>query len=100
MPRSCAAPARTRQGVTTHVPRECARQGRTDGLGRSFGAAGALPVSIPAALRTSGCSTTITNRDPTGECFPTVVGQSLEKEQTEMPRAFAGKPYRAHVITH
>lgn len=47
---------------------------------------------VAATLGVNGCSTTIPNRDPTGERFPAVVGQSLEKERTEMPGAFAGRP--------
>lgn len=41
---------------------------------------------------TRGCAPKFDNRNPTGETFPTVVGQSLEKETTEMPAAFAGEP--------
>lgn len=47
---------------------------------------------VAATLAANGCSTTIPSRDPTGERFPAVVGQSLEKERTEMPGAFAGRP--------
>lgn len=32
------------------------------------------------------------NRDPIGEIFPTVVGQSLEAVRTEIPADFAGTP--------
>jgi hypothetical protein len=44
------------------------------------------------ALLVNGCSTTIANRNPTGEMLPTVVGQSLEKDRTELPKALAGRP--------
>ena len=32
------------------------------------------------------------NRDPTGERFPAVVGQTLEKKAAVLPEAFAGSP--------
>lgn len=47
---------------------------------------------VGSVLAANGCSSTIPSRDPTGERFPAVVGQSLEKERTEMPSAFAGRP--------
>lgn len=37
-----------------------------------------------------GCSTTYTNRDPVGEVFPTVSGESLEKIEIDMPQYFNG----------
>lgn len=37
-----------------------------------------------------GCSTTYTNRNPVGEMFPTVSGESLEKIEVEMPQYFNG----------
>ncbi|MFG0243580.1 MAG: hypothetical protein ACF8R9_12410 [Phycisphaerales bacterium JB054] len=47
---------------------------------------------VGSVLGANGCSCTIPSRDPTGERIPAVVGQSLEKERTEMPAAFAGRP--------
>jgi hypothetical protein len=37
-----------------------------------------------------GCSTTYINRNPVGEMFPTVSGESLEKVEVEMPKYFEG----------
>lgn len=37
-----------------------------------------------------GCSTTYTNRNPIGEIFPTVSGESLDKVEIEMPKYFNG----------
>jgi len=39
----------------------------------------------------SGCSTTYSNKDITGKIFPEVTGQSLEKEQVNIPKDFNGK---------
>jgi len=40
-----------------------------------------------------GCSSSsITNRDPVGEAFPTVQGESLDREAIELPTALAGEP--------
>jgi hypothetical protein len=39
-----------------------------------------------------GCSNTIPNRDPTGEPFPAVVGESLEEERIALPGDLAGEP--------
>ena len=47
---------------------------------------------LPAMLLLEGCSSTLVNRDPTGERFPAVAGQSLEEERVELPADFAGGP--------
>lgn len=39
-----------------------------------------------------GCSSSIENRDPTGERFPVVVGQSLEEETVTLPADLEGRP--------
>ena len=39
----------------------------------------------------AGCSNPIPNRDPTGEIFPTVVGESLREERVELPADLAGQ---------
>ena len=39
----------------------------------------------------SGCASTYPNQDPTGQQFPTVSGQSLEKEDINMPAYFSGR---------
>ncbi len=49
-------------------------------------------VAIPALLITNGCSSTIANRNPTGERFPSVRGESLERVATELPESLAGEP--------
>jgi hypothetical protein len=54
-----------------------------------------LAVGIAAVTlvsMTSGCTKTLANRNPIGEAFPSVRGQSLEKERIEIPAAFAGGP--------
>ena len=51
-----------------------------------------LAACLPALLLLQGCSSTEPNRDPTGEVFPAVVGESLERERVELPAAFAGEP--------
>lgn len=45
-----------------------------------------------AFVLVSGCSSALPNRDPTGDVFPPVVGESLEKERVELPAALAGQP--------
>lgn len=45
---------------------------------------------VVIALLSVGCSTTYTNRNPVGEIFPTVSGESLEKIEIEMPKYFNG----------
>jgi len=56
----------------------------------------AIFVAILAAgavgLTLNGCSTTYENRNPSGERFPTVTGQSLEKEPLTLPDDLAGEP--------
>lgn len=37
-----------------------------------------------------GCATTYTNRDPVGEMFPNISGESLEKNEIKMPEYFKG----------
>ena len=49
-------------------------------------------LTIPAVAMISGCATSVLNRDPTGELFPAVYGQSLEKERIEIPASLAGGP--------
>jgi hypothetical protein len=43
-------------------------------------------------LMAAGCSDPIPNRDPTGETFPTVRGESLAEEGVTLPDAYAGEP--------
>lgn len=53
---------------------------------------GAALLLLPVALVAPGCSSTYPNRNPQGEAFPPVVGESLEEVRTELPSAFAGAP--------
>lgn len=41
---------------------------------------------------TAGCSRALPNRDPTGDLFPSVIGESLEEERIELPGALADEP--------
>jgi len=52
----------------------------------------AAVLTATAVLTSTGCAATHENRNPTGEAFPVVEGQSLEKEAIELPSAFAGEP--------
>lgn len=47
-------------------------------------------LSFGFLLFLTGCNTPYPNRDPVGESFPTVSGQSLNKESRELPRHFSG----------
>lgn len=56
--------------------------------GRAF----ALLCTVTALVVSAGCTSSLPNRDPTGESFPAVSGQSLEEETIELPAALAGEP--------
>lgn len=43
-------------------------------------------------LATASCRSSTPRRDPLGETFPAVVGQSLDGARVEIPGAFRGKP--------
>lgn len=45
-----------------------------------------------AVLGMIGCSSTQPRRDPTGEVFPSVTGESLDGQKVKLPEAFAGRP--------
>jgi hypothetical protein len=49
-------------------------------------------ATVPVVAANGGCATTFANRDPSGEAFPSVRGQSLETERIEIPAAFTGGP--------
>jgi hypothetical protein len=53
--------------------------------------AGGLAAGV-FALAAASCRSTWEHRDPTGEKFPDVVGESLAQERVELPGAFRGKP--------
>ena len=40
----------------------------------------------------AGCSNPVPNRNPIGENFPSVVGESLEEQRVELPEDLAGAP--------
>ena len=50
----------------------------------------AIVAGVAASL--GGCSSTIENRDPSGEPFPSVEATSLAGETVEIPEDFAGAP--------
>lgn len=45
---------------------------------------------IILAFMSFGCATTYTNRNPVGEMFPNISGESLEKTEVKMPEYFKG----------
>ena len=45
-----------------------------------------------AALLAKGCASSVPNRNPLGEAFPQVVGESFDQETVELPARFAGEP--------
>ena len=50
-------------------------------------------VAISVALvALAACSTSVPNRNPVGEPFPTVSGESLDGEAVTLPDALAGQP--------
>jgi hypothetical protein len=50
-------------------------------------------VATTCLVLLSGCASgPVPNRDPTGETFPSVVGESLTRERVELPDALAGQP--------
>jgi hypothetical protein len=51
-----------------------------------------LALAVASVFLFRDSSRTYPNRNPIGERFPSVVGQSLEKVPTDIPTAFAGEP--------
>lgn len=51
-----------------------------------------VAVAVAALLLARDSAKIYPNRDPTGERFPAVTGESLEKVETAIPAAFAGEP--------
>jgi hypothetical protein len=49
-------------------------------------------VAIIAAFSFSSCSSTIPRRDPMGETFPAVQGESLEGKDVQLPQDLLGAP--------
>jgi hypothetical protein len=60
-------------------------------VGRAMGLC-LLAAGCAALAGLNGCSSSIANRDPVGEAFPSVTGESLEKVETRLPESLAGKP--------
>jgi hypothetical protein len=60
---------------------------------RAFSALGiAVLVALLAVAVSPGCGTTHPRRDPTGEPFPDVAGESLRGEAVALPAALRGAP--------
>lgn len=51
-----------------------------------------LALVAGAAASLGGCSSTIENRDPLGEAFPSVEATSLDGEPVQIPEDFTGAP--------
>lgn len=51
-----------------------------------------VPLLLAVGLATASCGTTWPRRDPTGEPFPTVTGNSLAGEPVQLPAVGAGAP--------
>lgn len=51
-----------------------------------------LVASLTFFVMITGCSTTHPDRNPVGEQFPSVVGESLEKDKVRLPEDLAGGP--------
>ena len=49
-------------------------------------------VAMPVLLLINGCSQSRANRNPTGERFPIVKGQSLDGKSMQLPDALSGEP--------
>ncbi len=58
----------------------------------SFLFLGAAAFALFGTLLSSGCSSPIPNRNPVGEAFPKVTGNSLEKVEIELPGSLVGQP--------
>jgi len=51
-----------------------------------------LAIALGATVALGSCGTTWPRRDPTGETFPTVTGESLAGDEVTVPDDFAGQP--------
>ena len=49
-------------------------------------------LALPLAFFVTACTTTYPNRNPVGETFPSVSGETLEKERVALPKAYEGAP--------
>lgn len=62
------------------------------GFGRKAITFACAAVAGALALAAASCRSSWEHRDPTGEVFPSVVGESLQGERIEIPEAFRGRP--------
>ncbi|MHC4339157.1 MAG: hypothetical protein ACYSX0_02935 [Planctomycetota bacterium] len=51
-----------------------------------------LLLLVALTISGLGCGSTYTQRDPSGQVFPSVKGTSLQGEEFSIPEAFAGEP--------
>lgn len=58
---------------------------------RVLAGVGAAALGV-LAMAMSSCRSSYPRRDPTGDTFPAVTGESLRGEKVELPAAFRGKP--------
>lgn len=47
---------------------------------------------VPTVLQLAACQSPVPNRNPVGEAFPAVAGESLERREMRLPEALAGEP--------
>ena len=52
----------------------------------------AFLIAAGGILTTTGCESSLPNRDPSGEVFPTVSGRDLEDAPIDLPSDLAGEP--------
>lgn len=52
----------------------------------------ALSLAVAVAVLLVGCASSFPNRNPVGETFPPVTGQSLAGAEQQLPDAFRGRP--------
>ena len=69
-----------------------AEKKRQAGIFRLIGIAAMAATAGAGVVMLNGCSSSIPNRNPVGEAFPSVEGKSLEKAATRLPEDLAGKP--------
>ncbi|MCH2101159.1 MAG: hypothetical protein MK209_04495 [Planctomycetes bacterium] len=48
-------------------------------------------ISLSILIGVTSCSSSIPNRNPVGDDFPSVVGESLEKEEVRLPESVSGE---------
>ncbi|MCA9319969.1 MAG: hypothetical protein KDB53_04505 [Planctomycetes bacterium] len=53
---------------------------------------GPVFLVLGCAIFVAGCASSVENRDPSGELFPSVEGEALTGESVQIPEAFTGRP--------